>query len=76
MFPPGRKKAPGYDGRNLGVMAKKRGNSKLDEQIDDNLRRVYSSTVNEPLPDRFAKLLDELRERERGETGTSGEEDN
>jgi len=56
-------------------MAKKRGNSKLDEQIDDNLRRVYSSTVNEPLPDRFAKLLDELRERERGETGTSGEED-
>ncbi|MEZ5714822.1 MAG: NepR family anti-sigma factor [Paracoccaceae bacterium] len=36
----------------------------MDKQIDDNLRRVYSDTVNEPLPDRFTQLLQRLRDEE------------
>lgn len=38
----------------------------MNEQIDENLRRVYSDTVQEPLPERFTQLLDQLREKERG----------
>ncbi|MEV8467198.1 NepR family anti-sigma factor [Fluviibacterium sp. DFM31] len=47
-------------------MAKIRRTDRLDKQIDDNLRRVYSDAVNEPLPDRFAQLLQQLREAEAG----------
>ncbi|WP_254892388.1 NepR family anti-sigma factor [Roseovarius sp. A-2] len=36
----------------------------MQQQIDDNLRRVYSDTVQEPLPDRFSQLLDKLRAQE------------
>ncbi|NVO24606.1 RNA polymerase subunit sigma-70 [Donghicola sp. C2-DW-16] len=38
--------------------------NRLDEQIDENLRRVYQSAVNEPVPDRFAQLLAQLRKSE------------
>ena len=34
----------------------------MDEQIDANLRRVYRETLNQPVPDRFQKLIDQLRE--------------
>ncbi|WP_193139221.1 MULTISPECIES: NepR family anti-sigma factor [unclassified Meridianimarinicoccus] len=47
-------------------MAKIRKADSLDKQIDDNLRRVYSDAVNEPLPDRFAQLLQQLRDAEAG----------
>lgn len=46
-------------------MANKRRTSKLNQQIDENLRRVYSDTVEEPLPERFTRLLDQLRQKER-----------
>lgn len=39
----------------------------MQQQIDDNLRRVYSDTVQEPLPDRFSQLLDQLRAQESDE---------
>lgn len=45
-------------------MTNKRRTSRLQQQIDDNLRRVYSDTVQEPLPDRFSQLLDQLRAKE------------
>ncbi|MEX5728220.1 hemerythrin-like domain-containing protein [Rhodovulum iodosum] len=35
----------------------------MEEQIDANLRRVYADTVQEEVPERFLKLLDELREK-------------
>lgn len=38
--------------------------NRLDEQIDENLRRVYQSAVSEPVPDRFAQLLEQLRKAE------------
>ncbi|MGX0877061.1 hemerythrin-like domain-containing protein [Roseovarius sp. MBR-154] len=48
-------------------MTNKRRTSRLQQQIDDNLRRVYSDTVKEPLPDRFSQLLDQLRAQESDE---------
>ncbi|MCE8421024.1 NepR family anti-sigma factor [Rhodovulum sulfidophilum] len=33
----------------------------MEEQIDDNLRRVYAQAVEEQVPDRFLKLLEQLR---------------
>jgi hypothetical protein len=33
-------------------------------EIDENLKRVYSAALNEDVPDRFAQLLMQLREKE------------
>jgi len=38
--------------------------SPIAQQIDDNLRKVYTSALEENVPDRFLRLLAELRERE------------
>jgi hypothetical protein len=35
----------------------------LEEQIDSNLRRVYQSTLDDPIPDRFLSLISELRSK-------------
>lgn len=57
------------------MMAKNSKTTKLERQIDDNLRRVYSDLSEEPLPDRFVKLLDELRKQENSRPDTKpGEE--
>ncbi len=49
----------------------------LDQQIDENLRRVYMDAANEPLPGRFMQLIEQLREQERQaeEDGQSHEGD-
>jgi len=52
-------------------MANNRRTTRLEQQIDENLRRVYSDTANEPLPDRFTRLLDQLREKEQDKSDTS-----
>lgn len=33
-------------------------------QIDENLKRVYTATLNEELPDRFRDLLAQLKARD------------
>jgi len=33
-------------------------------EIDENLKRVYSATLNEDVPDRFTQLLAWLRDKE------------
>lgn len=33
-------------------------------QIDENLKRVYNSALNEELPDRFRDLLEQLKARD------------
>ncbi|HLQ18066.1 MAG TPA: NepR family anti-sigma factor [Tabrizicola sp.] len=38
----------------------------IREQIDENLRRVYTATLNEELPDRFRDLLEELKNKSLG----------
>jgi len=36
----------------------------IEQQIDENLRKVYEQDVMQALPDRFAMLLAQLREKE------------
>ena len=44
--------------------------SKLEAEIDQNLRKVYDDVANEPLPARFADLLDQLRTQDKARTST------
>ena len=37
-------------------------NSNVDRLIDENLRRVYDSVLQEDVPDRFALLLQQLQD--------------
>lgn len=37
----------------------------IQTHLGDQLKRYFSSIVSEPVPDRFASLLDELEKRER-----------
>lgn len=36
----------------------------IREQIDENLKRVYTAALNEDLPDRFRDLLAQLKGKE------------
>lgn len=36
----------------------------IAREIDENLKRVYTSQLEEEVPDRFLKLLAQLREKE------------
>ncbi|WP_157033285.1 NepR family anti-sigma factor [Loktanella sp. S4079] len=38
--------------------------SSLEQQIDENLRKVYQKTVEEHVPDRFMDLLAQLKEQD------------
>jgi hypothetical protein len=38
--------------------------SKITEQIDENLRRVYQEAFEEEIPDRFRELLQRLQAKE------------
>ena len=44
-------------------MTKKPSTSNLDDSIDENLRRVYQSVIQEDVPDRFKDLLDQLKNK-------------
>ncbi|MGG7645559.1 NepR family anti-sigma factor [Rhodovulum sp. YNF3179] len=47
-------------------MTNQRKKSKVQEQIDENLRRVYAEALDDEIPDRFTSLLDQLRAQEKG----------
>lgn len=47
-----------------GDMTADRGKSKLQREIDQNLKRVYEEALSEEIPDRFKKLLEQLKNRE------------
>jgi hypothetical protein len=51
----------------LTEMAQDEKKKRLDQQIDENLRKVYQSTLDEGVPDRFHDLLRKLREQGRPE---------
>ncbi|MBQ1203103.1 MAG: RNA polymerase subunit sigma-70 [Loktanella sp.] len=53
-------------------MAQKNMKDHMDRQIDENLRRVYADAANDPVPDRFAKLLAQLREKDEQDTSHAG----
>jgi hemerythrin-like domain-containing protein len=50
-------------------MAQKKANNDMDRQIDENLRRVYQDAAKDPVPDRFAQLLEQLRQQDEGQSG-------
>lgn len=47
-------------------MSEPRKKRSVDEQIDDNLKRVYQQAATEPLPDKFLSLLAQLKAKEEG----------
>ena len=47
-------------------MSDSKGKSRLHQQIDENLKRVYEEALNEDIPDRFKDLIARLRAKEGG----------
>jgi len=43
--------------------------SRIRAQIDENLKRIYDETLQEEIPDRLTKLLEELRQKTGGNGG-------
>jgi hypothetical protein len=41
--------------------------TRIDQQIDENLRRVYRAALEEEVPERFQDLLRRLKEQDRKE---------
>jgi hypothetical protein len=55
--------------RRTGKLAQKKGNTANDEipdAIAKKLKALYDSVAQEPVPDRFTELLDQL-DREKGD---------
>ncbi|MCA8884494.1 MAG: transcriptional regulator [Rhodobacteraceae bacterium] len=38
----------------------------VQRQIDENLKRIFDETAQEPLPEKLTALLDQLRKQEPG----------
>jgi hypothetical protein len=47
-------------------MTDTKGKSRLHQQIDENLKRVYEEALSEDIPDRFKDLIAKLRAKESG----------
>lgn len=48
----------------MKTMKRKDENSRLVDQIDQNLKQAFDSVASEPVPDRFTDLLAQLRAKE------------
>ncbi len=48
-------------------MTSEKKTSSVMRQIDENLRRVYQQDSSEEVPDRFKKLLDQLKSKDNGD---------
>lgn len=46
-------------------MAEDPKKSRLTEQIDENLKRVYDDVLKEQVPDRFKLLLAQLKDKDK-----------
>ncbi|MFQ6549811.1 NepR family anti-sigma factor [Aestuariibius sp. 2305UL40-4] len=42
-------------------MSDSKSSNRIQDEIDENLKRVYQEALNEELPDRFLQLLDRLK---------------
>ncbi len=47
-----------------GSMANDSSKDKINQQIEQSLKRVYDDALNEPVPSRFEDLLAQLRRQE------------
>lgn len=43
--------------------SERRRSEEARDQIERNLKRVYDETLNEPLPDKLAELLERLKKQ-------------
>ena len=50
-------------------MGKARLNARTSREIDENLKRVFQEHLEEEIPDRLKKLLDQLRRQDSDPTG-------
>ena len=48
-------------------------NSKVDQQIDENLKRVFDDALCEDVPDRFLDLIEQLKHSD--SPASNGQED-
>ena len=55
-------------------MAESDTRSKIRNQIDENLKRIYDETLHEAIPDRLTQLLEQLRRKTSGEADDDGQE--
>ena len=46
------------------TMPHKKPSSSMQQQIDENLKRVFQEKVDEELPDRFKQLLARLKQQD------------
>lgn len=44
-----------------GIMASNTSKDKIQQQIEESLKRVYDDALKEPVPARFQDLLNQLR---------------
>jgi len=44
-------------------------NSKRDQEIDENLKRVYQRTLEEDVPERFKELMEKLKKQDSSDEG-------
>lgn len=45
-------------------MSGSKKNSRIEQEIDQNLRRAFDEIANQDLPSRFTDLLNQLREQD------------
>ena len=45
-------------------MSRSNRNSRIEQQIDQNLKRAFDEVANQDLPSRFTDLLSQLRARD------------
>lgn len=50
----------------MNEMTSKPPKSSLQQQIDENLKKVYEEALKEEIPDRFKDLLAQLKAKEAG----------
>lgn len=53
-------------------MAEDKPKSRLQQEIDENLKRVYDDALQQDVPDRFKLLLEQLKARQSGAEPGSG----
>ncbi|WP_083803438.1 NepR family anti-sigma factor [Sagittula stellata] len=57
-------------------MNQERKSSRVQREIDENLKRAYGDMTKEEVPDRFTDLLDKLRAAESSDKPASNRGDN
>lgn len=48
--------------------------SKLQREIDENLKRAYNDVLQEDVPDKLLSLLDQLRSKDEGAASAANSE--